>query len=340
MGAGAAGHLDLGFPLDPRLSGAGALPLHWEALFVAAALLRCNLIQIRFMAVAAPLRRAVFTCTVEAHERTESGLVNIKYSRLNLVDLAGEQAAGSPCSDLGWLDPAPCFRLGAATCYEACIVQDYTACWSEEGAGPKWRACLPALYRAGSERVGKSGATGERLAEAQSINRSLSTLARVMAALVEKQRNPAVHVPYRDSRLTFLLQARARFSPLGLYPAPTHPPGAACRSARPPRRLSWPCACAPLLTAAEPACPCRFALRRSPWAATPKHASSLMWGQRLRPCRRRSARCSLPPAPRRSRTRRARCSAALKPLAVLRRRRVQPVHRFFLLSCRCGCLTL
>ena len=59
---------------------------------------------------------------------------------------------------------------------------------------------------AGSERVGRSGAAGQQLVEAKSINRSLAVLGRVIAALVERQRRPSIHIPYRDSRLTFLLQ--------------------------------------------------------------------------------------------------------------------------------------
>jgi hypothetical protein len=89
---------------------------------------------------------SVFTATIEAHERTETGLTNVRYAKLNLIDLAG------------------------------------------------------------SERTGKSGVTGERMAEAKSINRSLTVLGRVITALVERQKKPSTHVPYRDSRLTFLLQ--------------------------------------------------------------------------------------------------------------------------------------
>ncbi|KAK9840894.1 hypothetical protein WJX84_001731 [Apatococcus fuscideae] len=59
---------------------------------------------------------------------------------------------------------------------------------------------------AGSERQKTSGAVGERLREASSINKSLSTLGLVINKLVEAQDGAHRHIPYRDSRLTFLLQ--------------------------------------------------------------------------------------------------------------------------------------
>ncbi|XP_018651754.1 putative kinesin eg-5 [Schistosoma mansoni] len=55
---------------------------------------------------------------------------------------------------------------------------------------------------AGSENVGRSGAVEKRAREAGSINQSLLTLGRVITSLVEH----APHVPYRESKLTRLLQ--------------------------------------------------------------------------------------------------------------------------------------
>jgi hypothetical protein len=55
---------------------------------------------------------------------------------------------------------------------------------------------------AGSEKVAKSGSSGEMLEEAKKINTSLSALGHVIDALAEKR----PHVPYRDSRLTRILE--------------------------------------------------------------------------------------------------------------------------------------
>lgn len=62
--------------------------------------------------------------------------------------------------------------------------------------------CLNLVDLAGSERQSKTGATAERLKEASKINRALSSLGNVISALAEK----SPHVPYRDSKLTRLLQ--------------------------------------------------------------------------------------------------------------------------------------
>ena len=55
---------------------------------------------------------------------------------------------------------------------------------------------------AGSENIGRSGAVDKRAREAGSINQSLLTLGRVITGLVDH----SPHVPYRESKLTRLLQ--------------------------------------------------------------------------------------------------------------------------------------
>lgn len=57
---------------------------------------------------------------------------------------------------------------------------------------------------AGSESVRVTGATGKRLEESKNINKSLSCLGNVIAALTDPKNR--THIPYRDSKLTRLLK--------------------------------------------------------------------------------------------------------------------------------------
>jgi len=67
--------------------------------------------------------------------------------------------------------------------------------------GSKRGAKLTLVDLAGSEKVGKTGAAGQTLDEAKSINKSLSALGNVINALTTS----GAHIPYRDSKLTRLL---------------------------------------------------------------------------------------------------------------------------------------
>ena len=71
----------------------------------------------------------------------------------------------------------------------------------ESGTARSGRLFLVDL--AGSEKVGKTGASGQTLEEAKKINRSLSSLGNVINALTDSK---STHIPYRDSKLTRILQ--------------------------------------------------------------------------------------------------------------------------------------
>ena len=72
----------------------------------------------------------------------------------------------------------------------------------ETAGGVSRKGKLHVCDLAGSERLDKSGATGGGLTETKHINKSLSALSNV----IERLQNGDSNIPYRDSKLTFLLQ--------------------------------------------------------------------------------------------------------------------------------------
>lgn len=91
-------------------------------------------------------------------------------------------------------------------CVLICSIQSRRV---ENGVASLLSSRLNLVDLAGSEAQKASGAIGERLREASGINKSLSILGRVINSLSQQQKSgyrAVQHVPYRDSKLTFLLQ--------------------------------------------------------------------------------------------------------------------------------------
>ncbi len=82
----------------------------------------------------------------------------------------------------------------------------------EEGEQHIRKGKLNLVDLAGSERQAKTQASGDRLKEATKINLSLSALGNVISALVDGK---SKHIPYRDSKLTRLLQVNISTEKVG-----------------------------------------------------------------------------------------------------------------------------
>lgn len=82
------------------------------------------------------------------------------------------------------------------------LVQIMTITAKDKVKGHSTSGKLTLVDLAGSERADKTGASGDTMEEAKSINKSLSALGNVIAALTTGSK----HVPYRDSCLTKLMQ--------------------------------------------------------------------------------------------------------------------------------------
>lgn len=92
-------------------------------------------------------------------------------------------------------------NMNAASSRSHCLLT-VTIDGRNEGLGLSVTSKVCFVDLAGSERVDRSGVTGQALKEATSINASLSMLAQVMMAL----QGDKGHIPYRNSKLTYVMQ--------------------------------------------------------------------------------------------------------------------------------------
>lgn len=102
------------------------------------------------------------------------------------------QVAATKCNDL------------SSRSHTVFTVTAYVKRNNDDGAGDDYVSAgkLNLVDLAGSENIQRSGAENKRAAEAGLINKSLLTLGRVINALVDRSQ----HIPYRESKLTRLLQ--------------------------------------------------------------------------------------------------------------------------------------
>ena len=121
------------------------------------------------------------------------------------------KAVGSYKAISDTMDAGTASRTVAATQMNATSARAHTVMTisvkqiiSEEGRKKEISSDMNLVDLAGSERARMSGASGVRLQECKKINASLSALGNVIAALTASGHRP--HIPYRDSKLTRLLE--------------------------------------------------------------------------------------------------------------------------------------
>lgn len=141
-------------------------------------------------------------CKLEIKEHPDKGMYVKGLSSITVdcyEDMDEILAIGSANRSVG----ATCMNTDSSRSHSIFIIDLEMSIHHGEGKEFFRSGKLNLVDLAGSERQGKSLATGERFREATRINLSLSALGNVISALVDGK---IKHIPYRDSKLTRLLQ--------------------------------------------------------------------------------------------------------------------------------------
>lgn len=148
--------------------------------------------EIRDLLVASPPSLAAGSAAgqLETGSVASSNTMNLKRVRVS---------RGEAAEALRWISVGEERRAQAATLLNAHSSRSHSIVWIYNlTSGSK----LTLVDLAGSECVSRSGAAGQALVEAKHVNKSLCALGHVLQALSERKQ----HIPYRDSKLTHVLQ--------------------------------------------------------------------------------------------------------------------------------------
>lgn len=152
-------------------------------------------------------RAALGTVNVQVRERKRKGQTSV------FLDGARERCVDSEDELLTIVREGALVRQTAATGMNASSSRSHsiiTITVQQESRDAPDKSCLTAKLHlvdlAGSERAKRTGVVGVRFTEGIEINKGLFALAKVISTLAENAGGKKLHVPYRDSKLTRLLQ--------------------------------------------------------------------------------------------------------------------------------------